>query len=139
MDTAIVNFVQMIIPGISSGLAMTISYVLTFLIGIAVAIPTVLLWVRKHFPVIIAFFMYVYKQTEKAEDIREGGRELPGVEKKEIVMNSLAEAMLDPENKLVTPKNLSLFKKITGIAGKLGNVIEFVLPITKLILKKKKP
>lgn len=138
MDNAIVNFVQMIIPGISSGLAMTISYVLTFLIGVAVAIPTVLLWVRKHFPVIIAFLMYVYKQTEKAEELREGGKQLAGTDKKEFVMDSLADAMLDPNNKVVTPKNLSLFKKITGIAGKLGNVIEFVLPLTKLILKKKK-
>ena len=142
MDNSVIQLIQMLIPSISDSLAMTISYVLTFLIGLVIAIPAIGLWIRKKLPTIIAFLLYVHEQAARNETLVSTNHgvklPLPGVEKKSIALDTLTKDFLDPKNEIITKKNLKLFEKIFGIAGKLGNVIEFVVPLTKMVLKKKK-
>ena len=141
-NNAVIDLLLMMFPNLNNGAAVTISYVLTFLIGLAIGVPAVLLWIRAKLPTIIAFLMYVYKETDKAEGYKIEDRKgmllpMPGAEKYEFVMSTVAKEMLNPENKIVTPKSLSLFKKLIGGAKTIGSVIEFLVPITKLIRKKK--
>lgn len=140
----ITDLIQMIIPSISPALATTIGYVLAFLVGMFVAIPAVGLWIRKKLPTIIAFIAYVYNEAMIAETrTKVTGKDgiavpLAGDEKKEIVMMQVSKELLNPANNIVTKKNLTLFQKIFGIAGKIGEVIEFVVPLVNLFTKKKK-
>lgn len=141
-NNAVIDLLLLIFPNLSMGAATTISYVLTFLIGLAIGVPAVFLWIRKNLPTIIAFMMYVYKETDKAEEYKVEDSKgillpMPGPEKYESVMSTVAKEMLNPENKIVTKKNLTLFKRLIGGAKTIGSVIEFLVPITKLIRKKK--
>lgn len=142
-NNIIVDLLQMILPSMSAGLASTLSYVITFLIGLMVGVPTVAVWVRQKFPKIIAFLAYVYDQTAKAEKevtTDTSGVSVPvtGAVKKTLVMANLTKELLNPENEIITEKNIKLFKKLSGIAGTLGNVIEFIVPIMKRIRWKRK-
>ena len=142
-NNAVIDLLLLIFPNLSTGAATTLSYILTFLIGLGIGVPAVFLWIRKNLPTIIALLMYVYKETERAESMKISDSKgvllpMPGPEKYDTVMSTLTKEMLNPENKIVTKKNLSLFKKILGGAKHLGSVIEFIVPITKLIIKRKK-
>lgn len=141
-NNAVIDLILLIFPALSMSTATILSYAITFLIGLGIGVPAVLLWIRKNLPTIIAFLMYIYKETEKAESMKVEDSKgvllpMPGPEKYETVMSTLTKEMLNPENKVVTKKNLSLFKKIVGGAKSIGSVIEFVLPIAKLISKRK--
>ena len=138
----ITDLITMLFPSMTAGLATTISSVVTFLIGLVVAIPAVGLWIRSKLPTIIAFIAYVYNEALKAEGITKKDKNdietpLAGADKKDIVMSTLSKELLNPKNEIVTEKNLKLFKKITGWAGTLGSIVEFVVPIVKTIVKKK--
>lgn len=138
----IIDLIQMIFPTMSSGLASTISYVLTFGIGLIVAVPSIALWIRSKLPTIIAFIMYVYNETVKAEKLSVTDKKgitniATGEEKKVIVMDTLCQELLDPKNEIVTEKNLKLFKKLTGWGNSLSSIIEFVVPIMKANRKNK--
>jgi len=142
METnAIIQLILLVFPGMSLTLASVVSYLLAVLIGAAIAVPSVLFWVRKNLPTLIAFLVYVYDQTNSAKNLKKEDKKgyqvpLAGIEKRELVIGTLSKELLNPDNQVVTKKSLSLFKKIFKIAGGFAGVVDFVVPIMKRIRKK---
>jgi len=142
-NDVIVNLLIAFFPALQGnmGLAQTIAYVLTFAIGLLVGIPTVTLYVRKYIPQIVAFLMFVYEQTAKAQKLSAPDKNnisipLDGVKKKDKALLAVNKALFDPNNEIVTKKAMKAYKNVTGKDGDISSVIDAVVPVMKAVKRK---
>ena len=142
-NDVIVNLLIAIVPALQAnpGLAQTIAYVLTFAISLLIGMGSVSIYVRKYFPQIAAFLMFVYEQTAKVDKLSQTDKNnisvpLDGIEKKDKALLAVNKALYDPNNDAVTKKAMKAYKNVTGKKGDVSTVIDAVVPVMKAVKRK---